>query len=258
MVSPVGRVALEFSLPCNLIKNGDDCKRVVLAPVQNRHFRLKAKGLDKRIVKLPAHEVVYRRMREMILYGELAPGQAVTIQGLVKRLDVGMTPVREAIRRLTAEGALEFQGNRRVSVPELTPQLLEELGFARLAIEPRLSELAAERMPESLIYALETMDNSLNASIDQGDVGGYLSSNYQFHMALYEASEAEILISIVRGLWMRMGPSLRVVCGRFGTANLPDKHEEALEALRRRDPEAVAEAIRADIEQGIDQVGRSL
>ena len=51
---------------------------------------------------LPTHEVVYRRLRDMILFGELAPGQPVTIQGLVERLEVGMTPVREALRRLMA------------------------------------------------------------------------------------------------------------------------------------------------------------
>ena len=64
---------------------------------------------------LPAHEMTYRALKELLLFGEIAPGQAVTIQGLVARLDVGMTPVREALRRLISEGALEFQGNRRVS-----------------------------------------------------------------------------------------------------------------------------------------------
>ena len=61
--------------------------------------------------KLPAHEQVYQRLRAQILFGELAPGQAVTIQGLVEALDSGMTPVREAIRRLISDGALVFQGN---------------------------------------------------------------------------------------------------------------------------------------------------
>ena len=111
---------------------------------------------------------------------------------------------------------------------------------------------------EESIESLDLLDKSLNSAIDRGDVGGYLSNNYRFHMVLYDAAEAEILLSISRGLWMRMGPSLRVVCGRFGTANLPDKHEEALEALRNSDSGAVAEAIRADIEQGIDQIARSL
>ena len=73
---------------------------------------------------LPVHEITYRALKELLLFGEIAPGQAVTIQGLVARLEVGMTPVREALRRLISEGALEFQGNRRVSVPILSPENL--------------------------------------------------------------------------------------------------------------------------------------
>ena len=69
--------------------------------------------------QLPTHELIYRQLRDQVLFGDLAPGQAVTIQGLTDSLGAGMTPVREAIRRLIAEGALEFQGNRRVCVPLL-------------------------------------------------------------------------------------------------------------------------------------------
>lgn len=67
----------------------------------------------------PAHQQVYGRLRAKVLFGDLAPGQPVTIKGLVDDLGAGMTPVREALRRLTAEGALEFQGNRRICVPVL-------------------------------------------------------------------------------------------------------------------------------------------
>ena len=87
---------------------------------------------------LPAHETVYRALRERILFGELTPGQAVTIQGLIDQLGAGMTPVREAIRRMTAEGALVFQGNRRVCVPILSQANLDELAFARSALEKQL------------------------------------------------------------------------------------------------------------------------
>ncbi|HAL77244.1 MAG TPA: GntR family transcriptional regulator, partial [Rhodobacteraceae bacterium] len=62
---------------------------------------------------LPVHEIVYQDLRALILLGELIPGEAVTIQGLATRLSAGLTPVREAIRRLTAEGALSFNDNRR-------------------------------------------------------------------------------------------------------------------------------------------------
>nr|WP_114284076.1 GntR family transcriptional regulator [Candidatus Halocynthiibacter alkanivorans] len=208
--------------------------------------------------KLPTHEVIYRQIREMILFGELTPGQAVTIQGLIELLGAGMTPVREAIRRLTAEGALEFQGNRRVCVPELTLSQLEELAFARLSVEPHLAYLAAKRMSSAEIVKLTEIDNALNTAISKGDVRGYLEHNYRFHAALYEISEAKILLSIANMLWLRIGPSLRVVCGRFGTSNLPDMHEEALLAMRSGDAEAVARAIKADIQQGVKQVRLSL
>ena len=210
--------------------------------------------MQGRAAKLPDHEKVYRRLREMILYGELTPGQAVTIQGLVETLGVGMTPVREAIRRLTSEGALVFQGNRRVSVPEMDADEWEEIAFARLAIEPELSRLAVENMGAEDITRLVSIDDQLNAAIDRGDVRGYLEHNYRFHRALYELSGAHVLLSIANMLWLRGGPGLRVVLGRYGTANLPDKHAEALAGMRAGQPEVVAEAIRGDIQQGIDTV----
>ncbi len=207
--------------------------------------------MQEKSAKLPDHEKVYRRLREMILFGELTPGQAVTIQGLVDTLGVGMTPVREAIRRLTSEGALVFQGNRRVTVPVLDADEWEEIAFARLVVEPELSRLAVENMGPEDITRLVSIDDQLNAAIDRGDVRGYLEHNYRFHAALYELAGAQVLLSIANMLWLRGGPSLRVVLGRFGTANLPDKHAEAMAGMRNGDGLAVAEAIRGDIEQGI-------
>ena len=208
--------------------------------------------------KPPTHELVYRRLREMILCGELEPGQAVTIQGLTESLGAGMTPVREAIRRLIAERALDFQDNRRVSVPMLTMAQLDELAFARLALEPQLAYWAAEKIETSRIDELVQLDQQINEAIARGDVRSYLSCNYAFHTTLYVASRAEILISLVDAILLRLGPSLRVMCGRFGTSNLPDMHEEALAALRSGNPQSVSEAIRADITQGLDQIRLSL
>ncbi|WP_413867630.1 GntR family transcriptional regulator [Albidovulum sp.] len=208
--------------------------------------------------KVPSHEVTYCRLRNMILFGQLAPGQPVTIQGLTAMLGAGMTPVREAIRKLTAEGALELRGNRRVSVPQLTDSQLDELAFVRLTIEPRLAHMAAERLSGKDIAELAKIDGDIDQAIVAGDVQRYLMNNYRFHVTLYELAEAPILLSIVHSLWLRFGPSLRVVCGRYGTSNLPDRHGEALAAMRSGDAAAVAEAVKEDITQGIDQVRLSL
>ena len=194
----------------------------------------------------------------MILFGELAPGQAVTIQGLVSRLDSGTTPVREAIRHLTAEGALIFKDNRRIAGPRLTLSQLEELSFARLQIEPELAKLATSRMKAGDIEGLERADDRLNDAITRGDIRAYLEQNYDFHHRLYALSDAPILISIANALWLRVGPSLRVVCGRVGMDNLPDKHEEALAAMRAGDGDAVAQAIGGDIRQGHEHIRQSL
>lgn len=209
-------------------------------------------------VKLPDHERAYRRLREMVLYGELAPGQPVTIQGLADLAGLGMTPVREAIRRLTSQGALVLKGNRRVEVPELTLAQFGELAFARRAVEPELARRAVENMTEIDVEALAAEDRYVDEAIAFGDVRGYLEHNHLFHAGLYAHSGAEVLIAISEMIWLRSGPPLRVMLGRAGTANLPDMHQEALAAMRIGDAEAVAAAIRGDIDQGIAQVTRSL
>ena len=208
--------------------------------------------------KIPTHEVTYTRLRAMILFGILEPGQPVTIQGLTADLDAGMTPVREAIRRLTAEGALLPQGNRRVTVPRLTPSILDQVAFARLTIEPRLAELAGAAVTPDLIARLEAIDARVDAAIAADAVPAYLESNHAFHFALYEASGAAVLLDMARSLWLRFGPSLRVVSARNGAAALPDAHKEALAAMRAGDAAALARAMERDIAQGVDQVRAAL
>lgn len=193
-------------------------------------------------------------LRARILFGELAPGQAVTIQGLTDSLGVGMTPVREAIRRLMSEGALSFQGNRRVSVPVLTQNDLQQVIFVRKSIEAELARRAAERMTPEAVARLVELDSALDQAIESGDVGGYLRSNYDFHALLYQVADAPILTEMAERLWLRFGPSLRVVCGRFGTQNLPDRHKEMLDALRAGDVDGVALAMEQDVEQGMEQM----
>ncbi|WP_072778369.1 GntR family transcriptional regulator [Marivita hallyeonensis] len=202
----------------------------------------------------PAHEVVYRTLRDQVLFGELEPGQPVTIQGLTETLGVGMTPVREALRRLTAEGALAFLGNRRIAVPELAVQDVEQLLVARRAIEPELARRAVAVVQDVDIAQLTQTDGRLDDAIRRGDVRQYLVENHRFHAELYALAKAPILTEMVDRLWLRFGPSLRVVCGQFGTRNLPDRHKDILSALAGRDAAAAAEAMEGDVVQGMEQI----
>ncbi|SLN61899.1 HTH-type transcriptional regulator McbR [Falsiruegeria litorea R37] len=202
--------------------------------------------------KRPAHEQVYQTLKAQILFGEMAPGQAVTIQGLTDSLGVGMTPVREAIRRLISDGALIFQGNRRVSVPVLTTNDVEQLIYVRKSTESELARRAAKRITPAQVDALEAIDDALDRAISVGDVAGYLKHNHAFHEALYRAADAPIMRDLADRMWLRFGPSLRVVCGRFGTQNLPDRHKDMLNALRNGDAAAAGRAMEQDVEQGME------
>ena len=208
--------------------------------------------------KIPTHEITYARLRDMILFGLLEPGAPVTIQGLINDLGAGMTPVREALRRLAAEGALLPQGNRRVTVPRVSLGLLDQIAFARLTIEPHLAELAAAHLTPALIARLEALDAQVDAAIRAGDITAYLQSNHAFHFALYEASNAPVLVDMARSLWLRFGPSLRIVVARGGALALPDQHGLALSAMREGDGAGLARALRDDILQGVDQVRTAL
>ncbi|MDP5359697.1 MAG: GntR family transcriptional regulator, partial [Paracoccaceae bacterium] len=89
--------------------------------------------------KTAAHERVYRALRTQIMHGEIPPGEALTLRGIGKSHDVSMTPAREAVRRLVAEGALFLSSSGRVSTPALSDDRIEELATLRAVLEPELA-----------------------------------------------------------------------------------------------------------------------
>jgi len=201
--------------------------------------------------KTPEHQAVYEQIRELILLGRFAPGQPITIQGLANTLNFGMTPVREAIRRLTSESALESLGNRRVIIPDLSQAQFQDIYFLRLLVEPELAKRAAGNATKQDVERLSVIDKEVDFAIETGDVGMYLERNRAFHFGIYELATAPVLVRIAMTLWLQVGPQLRVVSGRYGTANLPDKHKEILQALLEGKGEAAGIAMKEDLEQGI-------
>jgi len=89
-----------------------------------------------------AHERVYRSLRQQVMHGEVPPGQPMTLRGVARDFGVSMTPAREAVRRLVAEGALTISSSGRVSTPELSPERIEELAAIRALLEPELASRA--------------------------------------------------------------------------------------------------------------------
>jgi DNA-binding GntR family transcriptional regulator len=206
----------------------------------------------------PKHDQVYRALRAALVTGRIVPGRGVTLRGLAAELGVSAMPVREAIRRLAAEGGLEVRANRRVYVPEMTRSRFEELVAARSLLEPEAAARALPAFPMHRLGELATLDADVEDAIASGEPERYMAANHRFHFAIYSAAPSEVLVPLIEGLWLRFGPFMRSVYAHVGTETLVDQHKRAISAIERRDEASLRDAIRCDILDGMRLIGASV
>lgn len=203
------------------------------------------------------HDHVFARLRQAIMVGSLRPGQAVTIRGLAEALEASPTPVREALRQLTSIGALDLRENRRITVPLVTPDRFEELVALRIALERHAAERAMPHTTERQIDRLEEIDATIDAAIAAGDKTGALLANQSFHRAIYAANPDPVALPLIEGLWLQLGPLLGIAMEHVEELYAVDRHREIIAALRKRSSGDLADAITADIGEGIGGFDRA-
>ena len=142
-----------------------------------------------------AHDRVYRALRMRIMCGEIKPGQSLTLRGIGKSYNVSMTPSREAVRRLVAEGALAMTSSGRVLTPELSNERIEELAAMRALIEVELSSRALPRAHLALIDRLQAINARVAQAIDDHDAVTYIKTNLEFHRTLYLRAQAPAMLA---------------------------------------------------------------
>lgn len=234
-----------------------------MSPIKLNPARSKAASATKRKRAPVVHEEVYARLRRAIIDGQLEPGRSLSVRTLGAQFAVSAMPAREAIRRLVALGALELTPTRRIAVARMTPSKIDELTDARIPLETRLALRALERTHgkprtrAALVARLSKIDARLDAAIARGDIDAYTKANSEFHFTLYEAADAPVLLGVVEGLWLQIGPFMRVVVTQLGTAELIDQHKEAIDALEAGDAIKLEKAIRLDILEGMTKIGEA-
>lgn len=198
-----------------------------------------------------AHERVYRALRQQVMHGELDPGQPMTLRGLGKQFGVSMTPAREAVRRLVAEGALTLSSSGRISTPALTPERIEELAAVRALLEPEMASRALPRAHFALIERLSAI-NMLNAEAAlNGDAVAYVRTNLEFHRTLYLRAQAPAMLAMCETVWLQLGPTMRAVYARLKRREAPQHHRAILSALKAGDEPGLRLAVRTDVTQGL-------
>lgn len=198
-----------------------------------------------------AHDRVYRRLRTRIMHGDIAPGQALTLRGIGKQYDVSMTPAREAVRRLVAEGALTLSQSGRVSTPELSNERIEELAALRALIEVELATRALPRAHLALIERLQTINSAVAEAVAHRDAVSYIRTNLEFHRTLYLRAQAPAMLAMAETVWLQMGPTMRALYGRLRRTEPPQYHRLIIAALRAGDEPSLRLAVRSDVTQGL-------
>ena len=198
-----------------------------------------------------AHDRVYRGLRTRIMHGEIAPGQALTLRGIGKEFDVSMTPAREAVRRLVAEGALFLSSSGRVSTPELSNERIEELAALRALIEVELASRALPRAHIALIERLQTIDAAIAERIAQRDATGYIRTNLEFHRTLYLRAQAPAMLAMAETVWLQLGPTMHALYGKLRRTEPPRYHKLIVAALKAGDEPGLRLAVWSDVTQGL-------
>lgn len=201
-----------------------------------------------RVQRGTMQEDVYQQAKQLILNGELAPGQSITVQWLADAFGVSAMPVREAILRLTAERALTVVAGRSLGIPLLSRDRLDDLTRTRLEIEALAVTWAVPNMAHDILARLERLiDEMDNIKPNQEARKIYLRSNREFHFSIYQASGSELVMGIIESLWLQVSPYFNLLQER-GNFVVSNRHHRVLaNALAMSDVEEARSAVQADI-----------
>ena len=204
-------------------------------------------------------DTAYHRLRSALMSGSFRPGDSLSIRQLAGMLGISATPARDAISRVLWEHGLENGPHRTIIVPVLTQDELRKIYDLREALEGLATSIAATRFGGAELKRLKAAQASHLASVEAHDYRAALAANESFHFAIYEASDNAILIEMIRGLWLKLGPSFNLLYPIYDRSRLGiSHHNEIVTAMSSGDPDAARAAIIADLSDGWQELSKAL
>lgn len=203
---------------------------------------------------------VFEALSEMLLSGALRPRDRLSLRDLAERLEVSMMPVREAVSRLAASGALDVSPKRAVMVPLMTAAEFADLTMVRMLNEGQAARLAAEHGSKTEIAGIIALAERFEEVLDRAyGSATAVAANKDLHFALYRASGSQTLLDLITMLWLKAGPIINFDIGveagvptgdeiqRSRGHHSREHHRLLCNALRARDGDAAARAVAEDI-----------
>ena len=198
---------------------------------------------------------VYAHIRNALMMGKYVPGQKLVIRQLADAIGTSLTPVRETLRRLVAEGVLEGEAKRSVRVPRMTGEKIRELRDIRLAVEVLAVSRAAERIEPKEIQELRIVAGELMVAREQDDVAADVAKQGEFQFGVYRASRMPNLLRIIESLWLQTGPYLKLLFPNYIDSVRSRRAEwrnTLCDALERHDVDAARREIEIDLNETLE------
>lgn len=203
----------------------------------------------------PVERQVYRSIRQGLMSGLIAPGATLTSRSLALQLGTSVQPVRDALKRLEADGIFEGRPQSGFFLRDPTAPEFREILEIRQRLEGLAARHAATRMSSETIGQLKSINQEMGRLSKPHD---YLAENYRFHFTIYAEARQPTLLAIIENLWMRIGPALHHHPTSYNRESTMAKHEAIIEALVRRDGEAAEAAIAHDLGTAADLIVQHL
>jgi DNA-binding GntR family transcriptional regulator len=196
---------------------------------------------------------VYRSLADRLMTGRAAPGDKLSLRAVADVLGVSMMPVRAAVSRLAAEGALEVLPKRAATVPLMHAAQFRDVTRVRIEIEGAAAAMACHGANRSDLTTIAARERAFRAISRERapDLARAVAANQEFHFAIYRAAKSPELLAIIERLWLRVGPilnfDLRGSPERLKLGDAVRCHQALLAALQDHDPQVARTAIAADI-----------
>ncbi|HVV24345.1 MAG TPA: GntR family transcriptional regulator [Pseudonocardiaceae bacterium] len=198
---------------------------------------------------LTKNAYVYEELRRRILAGELTPGQSISQEQLAADLGVSTTPLREALRRLDAEGLVSIDAHRDARVSSLNADEARSLFEVRERLDPLATMLAATRRTDDDVTAIRAALRDLEPLSRTTTTVQTLLVHREFHRSVYTASHNPLLMSLLEGLWDK-ADRYRLV----GLRSKPDSEQDSERV--RQEHIAIADAVIAGDAKTAERVMR--
>lgn len=200
-------------------------------------------------------EQVADYLREKIISGVYPRGSRLKQAEIAEQLQLSITPVREALKLLEAEGYVSGDSYRGARVVPFDPASSKEILMLRLVLESQLVRASAERATAKDLTDLRTLANEFSAAFASGDRATARGINYRFHRRMYDIAEMPQTLHFVQILWARY-PFDLINAAKDRGQGAAEEHDEILDALASGDASSAVLAMRKHIESGWTILGQ--